>query len=941
MKTTTIFLASIFSMITIPTIASAQSVIPYPIHRETLDNGLRIIVIPMPSDGLVSYWTVMRTGSRDEVEKGVTGFAHFFEHMMFHGGKKYPKKLYDQTVSSMGADSNASTWDDKTAYHLAFAKEDLETVVDIEADRFQNLQYEEGEFKTEAGAVYGEYNKGRTSPFEVLYESIQNAAFDVHTYKHTTIGFESDIVDMPNQYNYSKTFFERFYRPENAIICIAGDVEPKAAIALVKSKYAGWKKGYVAPKVDAEPLQQKQRRVDVAFEGQTLPILAIGFKGESFQPTNKTMLAGKLIDELCFGETSPLYKKLVLEEQRVEQFLTDFDYKRDPGLCIIFAVVKDPADVANIEKEIMATLADVTKNGVAAERLKSVVSRGKYGFLSSLSTPSDVNERLAPFIALTGDIACVDEMFKTRDLLTSEDIKNAAKQYFTVERSTVATLRAKGEGAPPSGAGFFRSNTADNGGNLANGNIALEVANDPNMAFKCWIEAGSQNDPPGKEGLAALTAAMISEGGTKELRYDQILEMLFPLAAGFGGSVDKEMTVFSAVSHRDHATKVGSLFSGILTNPGFRKEDFERLRDRAVNAIEKALRYSSDEELAKAVLYHDIFDGTPYASLTDGTVAGLKSITLEDVIKFYKQYYTKDNIHLAAGGTGAMASLALVRGDFSKLPSGNPAPVGRSVAKAFSGRHLTIVDKPGPSATISFGFPIELTRASKDFAALSIARSWLGEHRNSVSHLYQVIREARGLNYGDYAYIEAFPNGGSLHMPPTGVARRSQIFEVWVRAVPRANTLFALRAALGEVDKLVKNGMTAEDFTKTRDFLMKYSIHYAETTEARLGYAIEDRFYGQENYLKQFRAALKETTLEDVNRAIQKYLQMENIKIAIVSDRAAELRDAAASDAPSPPTYASQKSKEIEAEDRKIERFPLQIPAANIRIIPVDTIFEK
>ncbi|MBI3818202.1 MAG: insulinase family protein [Planctomycetes bacterium] len=936
-----LFLMIPAAMAVVPKSASAQNVFPYPVQRETLDNGMKIIVIPMKSEGLVSYWSVVRTGSRDEVEKGVTGFAHFFEHMMFHGGRKFPGKKYDETVNSLGADQNASTWDDKTVYHLSIAKEDLATVIDLESDRFQFLTYDEGEFKTESGAVHGEYRKGRTSPFEVLQEAMQEAAFDVHTYRHTVIGYESDIKDMPNQYKYSKTFFERFYRPENVTVCVAGDVDPKAAFAMIREKYSNWKKGYVTPDVKPEPAQTKQRRIKVAFDGQTLPILAIGFKGERFLPDDRTMQAGRLLDDLCFGETSPLYKKLVLGEQRVESLQTDFDNKRDPGLWTVYALVKDAADAPNVEKEIFGALADIAKNGVPESRLKEVISRVKYQFLTSLSTPGNVNERIAPYVALTGDMDCIETMYKTRDKLTVDDIKKAANLYFTNERSTVAVLRSKGDNAPAGDDGPVATAHGTSVPLAPGSMMMMDVPNDPNIVIKLWFKVGSQNDPPGKEGLASLTGSLLGEGGSKSLPYDQILEKLFPMAANYGSSVDREMTVLTGFTHRDHTDAFVRLFGDAVANPGFRKEDFERLRDRAVNAIEKNLRYSSDEELGKAVLYNSIFEGTPYGPYVDGTVAGLKAITLDDVKSFYREYYTRNNLQVAIGGTKPADFGVAVGAALANLPTGGHDPVARSIPNSFEGRHVTIVQKPGPSTAISFGFPIDLARGTKDFYALSVARSWLGEHRNSFSHLYQVIREKRGMNYGDYAYIEAFPAGGFLSMPPTGVGRRSQIFEVWVRPVPEKNGLFALRAALREVEQLVQSGMSKEEFERGRSFLSKYSLHFAESTADRLGYAIDDKFYGTENHLKQFRSAMQSVTLEDVNAAIKKYLQIKNIKIAIVTEHAADLRDAIAADAPSSVSYPSEKGADILAEDKIIERHPLHVPAANIRIVPVDAVFEK
>ena len=128
-----------------------NDIIPYPVTTDTLDNGLKIIVMPMPSNGLAAYWTIVRTGSRDEYEAGRTGFAHFFEHMMFRGTKRYPAELYAKTMIGIGADANAYTTDDYTAYHESFAAVDLETVMKLESDRFQHLDYSEAAFQTEAG----------------------------------------------------------------------------------------------------------------------------------------------------------------------------------------------------------------------------------------------------------------------------------------------------------------------------------------------------------------------------------------------------------------------------------------------------------------------------------------------------------------------------------------------------------------------------------------------------------------------------------------------------------------------------------------------------------------------------------------------------------------------------------------------------------------------
>jgi zinc protease len=262
---------------------------------------------------------------------------------------------------------------------------------------------------------------------------------------------------------------------------------------------------------------------------------------------------------------------------------------------------------------------------------------------------------------------------------------------------------------------------------------------------------------------------------------------------------------------------------------------------------------------------------------------------------------------------------------------------------AWSGREVLIVDKPGANASLSFGFPIALARGDRDFYALFVANSWFGEHRHQASHLFQVIREIRGLNYGDYSYIEAFPDGGEHSMPPVNVPRRRQLFEVWIRTLPNDQAVFALSAALRELEKLVANGMTAEDFELTRAFLRKYSLHFADTTSLRLGYALDDRFYGlsDEGHLARFRRMMDELTLDDVNGAIRRHLQSENVKIAIVTGEAEKVRNTLVADAPSPIVYVTPKPDAVLAEDAVIAVCPLHIAADAVTVMPVAEAFER
>lgn len=410
---------------------SAGGVFPYKVHRVNLNNGFKALLIPMPGSGLVSYYTVVRTGSRDEWEPGKSGFAHFFEHMMFRGTNKYP--LFDSVTTTIGADANAYTDDDLTVYHLNFAAEDLDKVMDLESDRFRNLNYPKDQFMTESGAVYGEYRKSVTNPFSVLFEKFQDMAFDKHTYKHTTIGFEADIKDMPNQYEYSLSFYNRYYRPENCVLVITGDFDPEKVSKMVEDYYSPWKPGYVSPKIEPEPKQTAPREAKIKYDGKTLPLVAIGYKYDAFNVYNKDYMAMLPFADLAFGETSELYKKLVLDEQKVQFVSAGAQTKRDPFPFMIYSRVKAESDMDYVIAEIEKTIEHFKNNPVSKDQLDNLKKRMKYQFLMGLDSPESVASVLPLFITLTGDIEVLDEYFIQMMEITPEDIQRAVNKYFVKE----------------------------------------------------------------------------------------------------------------------------------------------------------------------------------------------------------------------------------------------------------------------------------------------------------------------------------------------------------------------------------------------------------------------------------------------------------------------------------------------------------------------------
>lgn len=420
---------------------SVEPIFPYKYNVEILPNGLKVITIPMESNGIVAYYSVTRAGSRDEWEPGHSGFAHLFEHMMFRGTEKYPGPMYDKIMTGLGADANAYTTDDYTCYHLNFVAEDLEKVIEMESDRFINLKYNEPEFKTETGAVYGEFLKGRVSPWYVIFEKLYDTAFDKHTYKHTTIGFEADVKAMPTMYKYSQSFFKRYYRPENVVLLIVGQIETVPTLELVRKYYGNWKPGYEAPQITPEPPQTAERTAEVSYPGKSLPILLVAYKSDVYDPGNRRYVAALLLEQLAFGENSDLYKRLVIKEQKVEFIASNFSRNRDPKLNEIYAMVKSETDIDYVRDQILMSLEQFKTEPVDESRLNDLKKNLKYRFLMDLDTPDNVAGNLANYIAITGGIETVDQLFSEIMNITSTDIQQAAQFYCVPEKRTVVILR--------------------------------------------------------------------------------------------------------------------------------------------------------------------------------------------------------------------------------------------------------------------------------------------------------------------------------------------------------------------------------------------------------------------------------------------------------------------------------------------------------------------
>ncbi len=483
--------------------------------------------------------------------------------------------------------------------------------------------------------------------------------------------------------------------------------------------------------------------------------------------------------------------------------------------------------------------------------------------------------------------------------------------------------------------------------------VELKQKNANKVVFKIRFENGSVADPADNKGLTFATAALMSQGGAGGVSYADIQDKMMPWAAGYSAFVDKQVTTFTFQVPVDFVDEFYPMVRNVLLSPDFSEKDFSRVMKAQQNYVDQVVRASSDENYSKFALEDQLFRGGNMQSLKQGTSASVKGISLDDIKAHYRKVFTNNNVMIGIAGNYTDAMLSQLKADVAKLPDTEYQAVAPSKANTADGIEVEIIAKDGAFGSAIFtGTALPITRSNDEFAALMIANSWIGEHRKSYSRLYKKIRQTRSMNYGDYAYIEWYSQGGRFQLPPSGVPRNSNYWSIWIRPVQIASQLksqypeladvsighahFALRMALREFDLLIKNGMTEDDFEATKTFLRSYTKLYAQSPAQQLGWLMDSRFYGRTDYLAELDTLLKNVTLEQVNTAIRQYWQTENLFVTIVTDasEAQPLADSLINNTPSPMSYSnlvkSGLAKDILAEDEVVAVYPLNVKKVTI-----------
>lgn len=437
-----------FGFLFFSSLLSAE-ILKLPHQEHSLENGLKVILVKYPSPGVVAYQLPVHAGSRNEIEKGKSGFAHFFEHLMFRGTKKMTGKQFGDLYAKLGAENNAWTWWDETCYHGNVATKYLPKILEAEADRFQNLSFDEKALKDEAGAVLGEYNKNVANPDFQLEEKLAETAFKVHPYGHTTMGYREDILKYGERYKDVWPFFERYYVPSNVSVILVGDIDFEKSLQLIKNLFGKWKaKKVPAVEIPVEPPQKEALSATVKLDKPTQTRVVIAFKSPGFTTKNNETAAIQLMSEVYFSVTSDFQKNYLYDKKWLDSVDGGYSPLIDPGLWSISLKFSEKGEphVSEVVKAVESLINEIKGKNISSDKLENTKKRFVNAALTKwFESPSSLAHQLSILTNFERDLGVVERYFEGIQKTTSEDIQKTAVKYFTDNNKTIVTL----QGAKP------------------------------------------------------------------------------------------------------------------------------------------------------------------------------------------------------------------------------------------------------------------------------------------------------------------------------------------------------------------------------------------------------------------------------------------------------------------------------------------------------------
>ncbi len=407
-------------------------------YSKTLDNGLQVVVIPMHNEsGVITTDIYYKVGSRNEI-LGQTGMAHMLEHLSFKSTEKLKEGEFDVIVKRHGGVNNASTGFDKTHYFIKTASKNLDMTFELFAELMHNLKLTDEEFQRERDVV-AEERRLRTdnNPMGYLYFRLFNTHYVYHPYHWLPIGFMHDILSW--KIEDIRTFYRRYYQPKNAILIVAGDIDPETVFKRAKHYFGAIRNTHEIPEVTAvEPPIDGAKRAVLHKEGNSVDTIAIAYPIPDFEHEDQVVLSA-ISHILSVGKSSRFEKDLVHDRHLANQIYGYNMEMKDPGVFLIMAMANPGVKIETLEKAILDEIERLKREGVGEEELRKVKINTKAEFFFSLENSATVASLYGDYLA-KGNLQPLLDYEEKLDKITPDDIRRVANKYFDHNRSTTVIL---------------------------------------------------------------------------------------------------------------------------------------------------------------------------------------------------------------------------------------------------------------------------------------------------------------------------------------------------------------------------------------------------------------------------------------------------------------------------------------------------------------------
>ena len=842
-------------------------------------NNLRVLLKKDKSAPVATFMVTYEVGSRNEAI-GYTGSTHLLEHLMFKGSRKFNTTKGNsvfQTLQSLGARMNATTWLDRTNYFAVLPSEHLESLIEIEADRMRNAWIKEEDRQSEMTVVRNEFERGQNSPSGVLDEHIWATAYHAHPYHHSTIGWKEDIENVSIER--LKEFYDTFYWPNNATAIAIGDFEEKDALAMIKKHFGKIRKSTKPiPEVyTAEPEQEGIRTVTLKRAGQQ-GIVGVAHKTPS--ATNKDAAAFMVLSSiLSSGKNSRFYKNITDKGLTTSIYIWDSLFK-DPGLFTVYANLSPDVKHKTVESLIIQEYEKIKTDGVTEAEVKKaqtqLVAAMKFSQDGSYAIASGLNEAIA-----SGDWTLYTTYSEKIKNVTKEDVQRVVVEYFKEDLSTVGYFipknkGAQGERATTSAKELEKIKKKYITGAEEESLSSKIVQSEPISGVRLFsLERGSGvvtmqgsflgGDVYSNENrrVSDMVASMLDQG-TKNMSKFEISEKLESVGARLNFFNGQARVGFSGKFLEEDTEMVFEIMADQIKNPLFSEQELEKVKKRAIAGYKRSKESTRGNAMNNML---EAFYGKDHQNSPtnpDQAIEDIKNITAQNLEEYHrKNYGTGSMVIVVVGDIKHQELEKMVKegfGGWKKSPL-NTKQEERVASKKAGKVYLTMQDKT--STDFLVGTALEIDRYHPDYLPLYLGTHTLGG--NFSARLMQTVRVKEGLTYGINSSLSGFGNGNDGYWMVGGT------FAPQLLSKGESSTL-------REVKLWLEKGITQKELDVTKSTLTGgFQVGFDTTGGLASGILSAVVTHNSLEYLDSYPEQVKKITLDQVNEAIKKYITLDGL----------------------------------------------------------------